>query len=291
MSKGAMPKRIGIIGGSGLYSIDGIEVIDRLQIDTPFGAPSDDLLLARINGQEVLFLPRHGQSHAIPPHNINFRANIYAMKLAGANRIISISAVGSLREAIAPGDFVLVDQFVDGTKDRASTFFDGPVVAHVSMADPACKTLRQALAMACESSGITTHQSGNYMVMQGPQFSTRAESELYRSWGMDVIGMTNMPEAKLAREAEICYATVAMCTDYDCWHEEEENVSVSSVVEVMQANSEKAQRMLHAFFQNEQDDLSGCECQSALEHGIFADLKAQDDHAIRPIHALVERFL
>lgn len=291
MSKGVMPKRVGIIGGSGLYAIDGIEVIDHLQIDTPFGAPSDDLVLARINNQEVVFLPRHGNGHRIPPHKINYRANIYAMKLAGVNRIISISAVGSLREEIAPGNFVLVDQFVDRTRNRESTFFDGPVVAHVSMADPTCANLRQKLASACKASDIVTHQSGTYLVMQGPQFSTRAESALYRSWKMDVIGMTNMPEAKLAREAEICYATVAMSTDYDCWHEEEENVSVSSLIEVMQSNVGKAQRMLNAFFESGESDFGHCECQAALDHGLFADLKAQDDDALRPIHAIVERFL
>ncbi len=294
MSKEAMTKRVGIIGGSGLYAIDGVEIIDRLQIDTPFGAPSNDLVLARIHNQEVVFLPRHGNDHRIPPHKINYRANIYAMKLAGVEKIISISAVGSLREAIAPGDFIMVDQFVDRTKDRDSTFFDGPVVAHVSMADPVCSHLHQKLIAACEASNIVTHQSGTYLVMQGPQFSTRAESELYRSWGMDVIGMTNMPEAKLAREAEICYATVAMSTDYDCWHSEEDNVSVSSVIEVMQSNVKKAQRMLYTFFENDlnrEGDISHCECQSALDHGIFADLKAQDDEALRSIHALVEKFL
>lgn len=283
--------RTGIIGGSGLYAIDGVEVIDHLQIDTPFGAPSDELILARFNGQEVVFLPRHNKKHSIPPHNINYRANIYAMKLAGVKRIISISAVGSLRESIAPGDFVIVDQFVDRTRDRHSTFFDGPVVAHVSMADPVCSAMRHQLITACNSSGITTHSSGTYLVMQGPQFSTRAESELYRSWGMDVIGMTNMPEAKLAREAEICYATVAMSTDYDCWHEDEENVSVASVIEVMRSNTEKAQQMLRLFFGNDAGDLAHCSCHNALEHGVFADLKVQDDDALRPIHALVERFL
>lgn len=283
--------RTGIIGGSGLYAIDGIEIIDHLQMDTPFGPPSDDLILARFHDQEVVFLPRHHSSHSIPPHNINYRANIYAMKLAGVKRIISISAVGSLRESIAPGDFVVVDQFVDRTRDRHATFFDGPVVAHVSMADPVCSTLHHQLMSACNQAEINTHSSGTYLVMQGPQFSTRAESELYRSWGMDVIGMTNMPEAKLAREAEICYATVAMSTDYDCWHEEEENVSVASVVEVMRSNTEKAQKMLHHFFGDDGGDLAHCSCHNALEHGVFADLKAQDDDALRPIHALVERFL
>ncbi len=282
--------RTGIIGGSGLYDIAGVELIERLDIDTPFGKPSDELMLAKFHDQEVVFLPRHGRGHSIPPHKINYRANIYAMKLAGVNRIISISAVGSLRKKIAPGDFVLVDQFVDRTHSRESSFFDGPVVAHVSMADPVCHCLKSALSSACKQANIHTHQQGKYLVMQGPQFSTRAESELYRSWGMDVIGMTNLPEAKLAREAEICYATVAMSTDYDCWHEEEEDVSVASIVEVMHANVSKAQNMLQQFFSHPSDSAS-CSCRQALEHGIFADLKAQDDAAIRPIHALVERFL
>ncbi|MDT8377110.1 MAG: S-methyl-5'-thioadenosine phosphorylase [Mariprofundaceae bacterium] len=284
-------ERTGIIGGSGLYAINGIEVLDRLRIDTPYGPPSADLLLAQTGGEEVVFLPRHGDGHKIPPHRINYRANIYAMKLAGVTNIISISAVGSLREEIAPGHFVLVDQFVDRTRGRESTFFDGPVVAHVSMADPLCKSMHSSLLKACNSAGITTHESGTYLVMQGPQFSTRAESELYRSWGMDVIGMTNMPEAKLAREAEICYAAVAMSTDYDCWHEEEEDVSVDSIIAVMHANVEKAQRMLYAYFGEKRGDMSHCSCRSALDSGIFSDLRSLDDSALRPIHALVERFL
>jgi 5'-methylthioadenosine phosphorylase len=282
-------QRIGIIGGSGLYEIDGIDIIDELDIDTPFGKPSDKLTLASIHGHEVVFLPRHGKTHSIPPHQINYRANIYAMKLAGVSQIISISAVGSLREDIAPGDFVVVDQFVDRTRERASTFFDGPVVAHVSMAEPTCNHLRQHLIKACQQEGINTHESGTYMVMQGPQFSTRAESELYRSLGMDVIGMTNMPEAKLAKEAEICYATVAMCTDYDCWHEEEDNVSVSSVIEVMQSNVGKAKVMLLTLFKTL--PTHDCACNHTLEHSIFADLKAQDDKSLRSIYALVKRFL
>jgi len=285
------PHRTGIIGGSGLYQIDGIEVIDTLAIDTPYGPPSDDLLLARIGDQEVVFLPRHGRDHSIPPHKINYRANVYAMKLAGVNRIISISAVGSLRKHIHPGEFVLVDQFVDRTHGRENTFFDGPIVAHVSMADPVCNQLRGALEQACKSADIHAHNGGRYLVMQGPQFSSRAESELYRSWGMDVIGMTNLPEAKLAREAEICYATVAMCTDYDCWHGQEEDVSVQSIIEIMRGNVAKAQRMLHAFFAADHQASCSCGCRQALEQGIFADLKTLDDAAIRPVHALVERLL
>jgi 5'-methylthioadenosine phosphorylase len=284
-------QRTAIIGGSGLYQMDGIEVLDELDIDTPYGKPSDTLTLANMHGQEVIFLPRHGKTHHIPPHKINYRANIYALKLAGASQIISVSAVGSLREDIAPGDFVMVDQFVDRTRERASTFFDGPIVAHVSLADPVCASLRSQLQQACEQQHITTHNKGTYMVMQGPQFSTRAESNLYRSWGMDVIGMTNMPEAKLAREAEICYATIAMCTDYDCWDEDEDNVSVSNVLEVMHNNVEKVKMMLDTFFKRDCNTTAACACHQALQHGIFADLKAQDDAALRPIHALVKRFL
>ena len=286
-------ERIGIIGGSGLYAIEGAEVLDTLAVDTPFGRPSAPLTLARIHGREVVFLPRHGEGHRIPPHRINYRANIYALKLAGASRVISISAVGSLREAIRPGDFVLVDQFVDRTRERPSTFFDGAIVAHASLADPVCADLRARLAAACHAAGIPVHDGGTYLAMQGPQFSTRAESLLYRSWGMDVIGMTNMPEAKLAREAELCYATVAMSTDYDCWHEEEDDVSVGNVLEVMRGNVEKARRMLAAFFEAADDALPRCPgaCQTALDQAIISDMRAMDDDAIRPVHALVSRFL
>jgi len=287
-----MNNRIGIIGGSGLYGIEKVEVLDRLDMDTPYGQPSSQLILARIGGHEAIFLPRHGLGHAIPPHRINYRANIYAMKLAGVSRIISISAVGSLQEKIRPGDFVLVDQFVDRTSGRASTFFDGPVVAHVSMADPACASLRALLAEACRDAGIAAHNGGTYLAMQGPQFSSRAESRLYRDWGMDVIGMTNMPEAKLAREAEICYATVAMSTDYDCWHEEEDDVSVSNVLEIMRDNVVRAQRMLSAFFEmDEYIHICKEDCHSALEHAVISDLGHLDDQALRPVHALVGRLL
>ena len=283
-------KRTGIIGGSGLYAMQGIEVLDELDMDTPWGKPSAPLVLAHYHGQEIVFLPRHGANHSIPPHKINYRANIYALKQAGVSRVISISAVGSLREHIAPGDFVLVDQFVDRTINREETFFDGPVVAHVSMADPICACLQQSLSDASKQANITTHEGGTYLVMQGPQFSTRAESMLYRSWGMDVIGMTNMPEAKLVREAEMCYATIAMCTDYDCWHEEEDNVSVSSVLEVMQGNVQKVQGLLDYYFKQPESPYT-CGCRTTLDHGIFADLSQQDDAALRPIHALVERLL
>ncbi|MFQ5356501.1 MAG: S-methyl-5'-thioadenosine phosphorylase, partial [Mariprofundaceae bacterium] len=256
-----------------------------------FGEPSDNLDLASINGHEVVFLPRHGRSHSISPHRINYRANIYAMKLAGVSQIISISAVGSLREHIKPGDFILVDQFVDNTRNRQSTFFDGSIVAHVSMADPVCARLLSRLAHACDQENITAAKGGTYLAMQGPQFSSRAESELYRSWGMDVIGMTNMPEAKLAREAEICYATIAMSTDYDCWHSEEDDVNVNSIREVMASNTKKAQQVLRAFFSDKQDLLPCREnCNAALEHAILSDLKSQDDATLKPVYALVESY-
>jgi len=287
-----MTQRIGIIGGSGLYDIEGMDVLDEMRIETPWGEPSDILTLARFGNQEVVFLPRHGRGHRIPPHAINYRANIYAMKLAGVSQIISISAVGSLRENIAPGDFVIVDQFVDRTHGRPSTFFEGPIVAHTSMADPVCGSLRQRLLSACRSAEITTHDGGCYLTMQGPQFSSRGESELYRRWGMDIIGMTNLPEAKLAREAELCYATVAMCTDYDCWHEEEEDVSVNNLLETMQGNVLKAKAMLSALFDSSGDlHHCDCACRQALEHAVLCELSAQDDAAIKPVHALVERFL
>jgi len=288
-----MSARTGIIGGSGLYEIRGLDIIERLRPQTPFGEISDDIILARIHDHEVAFLSRHGKGHHLPPHRINYRANIYAMKLVGVKQIISISAVGSLREHIAPGDFILVDQFIDQTHGRPSTFFDGPVVAHVSMADPVCLRLQKRLLSACQGLDIQTHPGGVYLAMQGPQFSSRAESELYRSRGMDVIGMTNMPEAKLAREAELCYATVAMSTDYDCWHQEEEAVSVTAILEIMRNNVRNAIKMLSIFFEQapDEDVACPCGCNQALEHAILADLHQRHDEDLRPIHALVERFL
>ncbi|RMG91448.1 MAG: S-methyl-5'-thioadenosine phosphorylase [Zetaproteobacteria bacterium] len=284
-------QRMGIIGGSGLYRMEGMEFVEELELDTPFGKPSAPLTLARMHGKEIVFLPRHGSKHTTPPHRINYRANIYAMKLAGVSRIVSISAVGSLNENISPGDFVIVDQFVDRTHSRDDSFFDGPIVAHVSMADPVCPLLRHQLIDVCDALEISVHTSGTYLVMQGPQFSTRAESRLYRQWGMDVIGMTNLPEAKLAREAEICYATVAMCTDFDCWHETEEDVSVQSVIEIMQKNVAKAKKMLDKWLQLPSEENVCPHCARALDDGLFTELKTHDDDALKRIFALVERKL
>ena len=283
--------RTGIIGGSGMYHIDQLDVLDVLHLDTPFGQPSAPLTLAKWHQHEVIFLPRHGLEHQIPPHKINYRANIYAMKLAGVRQLISVSAVGSLRNNIAPGDFVLVDQFVDMTKTRSSTFFDGPMLAHVSMADPVCTALGQRLSHAAKNHSVTWHQGGSYLAMEGPQFSSRAESNIYRSWGMDVIGMTNMPEAKLAREAEICYATIAMCTDYDCWHQHEENVSVSAILELMQRNILNVKDILNTLMLGTTHDHATCNCQQSLDSALLANPAEQDEKSLQTTFALVERFL
>jgi len=228
---------LAIIGGSGLYELDGLSDIEELRVGTPFGAPSDAIVKGRLDETTLLFLPRHGRGHRVPPHRINYRANIFALKAAGAEQILSVSAVGSLREDIAPGDMVVVDQFLDFTKQRSQTFFDDAhVVAHVGFADPTDAALRGALAQAVEAAGGKVHLGGTYVCIEGPQFSTRAESNFYRSLGTHVIGMTNLPEARLAREAELPYATLAMATDYDCWHETEAHVSVEAVVAVLHQN-------------------------------------------------------
>ncbi len=237
---------LGIIGGSGLYQMDAVQNPEWRRIDSPWGTPSDDLLFGSIGAVPVVFLPRHGRKHDQSPSTINYRANIDALKRAGVTDVISLSAVGSLREEHAPGSFVLVDQFIDRTFAREKSFFGQGFVAHVSMAHPVCPNLVDALANAGEQAGISLHKGGTYLVMEGPQFSSLAESNLYRSWGCTVIGMTNMPEAKLAREAELPYATVAMVTDYDCWHEDHDNVDVASVVAVLHNNADKARSLVAA---------------------------------------------
>ncbi|MDX2238866.1 MAG: S-methyl-5'-thioadenosine phosphorylase [Hyphomonadaceae bacterium] len=236
--------RIGIIGGSGLYDITSLEDGRWEPVDTPWGAPSDALHRGRLNGIEVAFLPRHGRGHRLSPTHVNYRANIDALKRVGCTDIVSLSACGSLREDRAPGDFVIVDQFIDRTFAREKSFFGAGVVAHVSMAHPVCPRLSAFAAEAARAAGAPTHEGGTYLAMEGPQFSSLAESKLYRAWGCDVIGMTNMPEAKLAREAELPYASVAMVTDYDCWREEEAHVTVTNVLEVLHANAEKAKALV-----------------------------------------------
>ena len=235
---------LGVLGGSGLYAIDGLEDAREEKISSPWGEPSDVLLRGRIGEVELVFLPRHGRGHAISPTHVNYRANIDVLKRAGCTDLLSISAVGSLQQQYAPGEFVVIDQFIDRTFGRSKSFFGEGCVAHVSMAHPVCERLADLAYDAGKTVGATVHKGGTYLAMEGPQFSTYAESQLYRQWGCDVIGMTNMPEAKLAREAELPYATVAMVTDYDCWHEEEEDVSVTNVLEVMGKNAEYAKKLI-----------------------------------------------
>jgi 5'-methylthioadenosine phosphorylase len=237
-------RTLGVIGGSGLYEMEGLTTVTELRIETPYGAPSDVIMRGELGDTTLLFLPRHGRGHRIPPHQINYRANICAMKKAGATHLVSISAVGSMKEEIVPGHLVAVDQFVDLTKRRVSTFFEDGVAAHVVFADPVCADLQDALADAAARAGATVHRGGTYVCMEGPQFSTRAESRVYRSWGVSVIGMTGMPEAKLAREAELPYALLALATDYDCWHESEEDVSVEAVLAVVRKNVDVAKRTI-----------------------------------------------
>jgi 5'-methylthioadenosine phosphorylase len=233
---------LGVIGGSGLYDIEGLQGVEEVTVDTPFGSPSDAVVRGRLGGTTLLFLPRHGRGHRIAPHEIPFRANVCALKKLGATHLISISAVGSMKEAIAPGDFVVVDQVIDLTKRRPSTFFEEGLVGHVGFADPVCELVAASLASAADRAGARVHRGGTYVCIEGPQFSTRAESLLYRSWGVSVVGMTALPEAKLAREAELPYALLALATDYDCWHESEEDVTVDAVLAVMKKNVSVARR-------------------------------------------------
>jgi len=263
---------IGVIGGSGLYEMEGLTQIKTVKLVTPFGKPSDDYLIGTLHGKRVAFLPRHGRGHRIMPTDINYQANIYGMKKLGVERIISVSAVGSMKEEIKPGDIVIPDQFYDHTKHRRSTFFGKGIVAHVGMADPVCTALSEVLIKAGEKVGATVHKGGTYICMEGPQFSTRAESLIYRTWNVDVIGMTNATEAKLAREAEICYSTIALATDYDCWHHSEEAVTVEAVLAVMKHNVETSKAMIREAVLS----LSGsrsCGCGEALRNTIMTPEK------------------
>jgi 5'-methylthioadenosine phosphorylase len=263
---------IGIIGGSGLYSMPGLTGVHEERIITPFGDPSDAFVLGELEGRQVAFLARHGRGHRLLPSEINFRANIYALKKLGVSRILSMSAVGSLKEEHRPGEFVVIDQFIDRTFHRISTFFGDGIVGHVAFGDPVCATVARVIADACNSEGVTAKPKGTYVCMEGPQFSTRAESNLYRSWRADVIGMTNLQEAKLAREAEICYATAAMVTDYDCWHEGHDDVTVEQIVAVLNQNAANACRVIAAAVAAMPRERS-CGCASALQ---FAILTSRD---------------
>ena len=284
---------IGVIGGSGVYELDGLEDVRWKTVRSSFGEPSDQLLHGRLGGTEMVFLPRHGRGHKIAPSDINYRANIDAMKRAGVTEIISVSACGSFEERLAPGTFVIVDQFIDRTFAREKSFFGTGLVAHVSMADPVCRRLGDALEQAALSAGIKAVRGGTYLAMEGPQFSSRAESELYRSWGCQVIGMTNMPEAKLAREAELCYATVAMVTDFDCWHPDHENVDVAAVIRVLTGNSEKARSLIKSVVPKLKDRMTQCDCgcHSALDNALITAPEARDSSMIARLDAVAGRLL
>ena len=284
---------LGIIGGSGVYDIEGLTNKRWERIHSPFGEPSDELLFGELNGQQMAFLPRHGRGHRIPPSEINFRANIDALKRAGVTDVISVSAVGSLRENLRPGMFVIVDQFIDRTFSRVKSFFGTGLVAHVSMAHPVCHRLGDHLESAAREAGIEVARGGTYLVMEGPQFSSLAESELYRSWNCDVIGMTNMPEAKLAREAELCYATVAMVTDYDCWHPNHDDVTVDAIIKVLLANADNARSLVKKVAPRLHGDASApaCGCRSALEHALITAPEARDPAAVRRLDAVAGRLL
>jgi 5'-methylthioadenosine phosphorylase len=281
--------RIGVIGGSGLYSMPGFTEQTEVAMETPFGKPSDNYIVGQLEGKEVAFLARHGRGHRISPSELNFRANIYGMKTLGVERIISLSAVGSLKEEHRPLDFVIPDQFVDRTRGRISTFFGEGLVAHVSFADPVCPQLASTLDAACHTAGVNVKKGGTYICMEGPMFSTKAESNLYRSWNMDVIGMTNLQEAKLAREAEICYVTVAMVTDYDCWHPDHEAVEVTDIIRVLTQNAANAARVV-AGAVRAMPDTRTCKCGSALRHALITDKSVVPPDTIRKLEPIVGKY-
>jgi 5'-methylthioadenosine phosphorylase len=283
-----LPK-IGVIGGSGLYSMPGFTGQREVTVETPFGAPSDNYIVGQLEGHEVAFLARHGRGHRISPSELNFRANIYGMKSLGVERIVSLSAVGSLKEEHKPLDFVIPDQFVDRTNGRVSTFFGEGLVAHVSFADPVCPQLTATVHSACNAAGVNVKKGGTYICMEGPMFSTKAESNLYRSWNMDVIGMTNLQEAKLAREAEICYVTVAMVTDFDCWHPEHDAVEVTDIIRVLTQNAANAARVV-AEAVRAMPDARECKCGSSLAHALITDKKLVPAATIRKLEPIVGKY-
>ena len=281
---------IGIIGGSGLYSMPGLTDSEEVQVQTPFGDPSDSLITGELEGRKVAFLARHGRGHRLLPSELNFRANLYAMKKLGVERILSVSAVGSLKQEHKPSDFVIPDQFIDRTFARQATFFGEGVVAHVAFGDPVCATVAEAIFGGAQSVGVTSKMGGVYVCMEGPQFSTRAESNLYRSWGADVIGMTNLQEAKLAREAEICYATMAMVTDYDCWHEGHDAVTLEEVVAVLKQNSANAAKVVRAAVAAMPKERT-CACASALQFAVLTDPSAIPQATREKLDLLLGKYL
>jgi 5'-methylthioadenosine phosphorylase len=285
-----MTPLIGIIGGSGLYSMPGFEAQTERHVDTPWGAPSDAYIVGTLEGKDVVFLARHGRGHRISPSELNFRANIWGLKSLGVERIISLSAVGSLKEEHQPLDFVLPDQFIDRTGGRVSTFFGEGLVAHISFAHPICAEVARVAHRAGGEAGVQTKLGGTYLCMEGPAFSTLAESNLYRSWGLDVIGMTNLQEAKLAREAEMCYATVAMVTDYDCWHPEHDAVTVNDIIANLTQNAENAARLVKAAVRA-MPEKRDCKCGSALAHALITDRKTIPEATRKKLELLVGKYL
>jgi 5'-methylthioadenosine phosphorylase len=294
--KGEKPKRantqaeIGIIGGSGLYSMNGLTNTREINVKTPFGEPSDAIVLGMLEGKRVAFLARHGRGHRILPSEINFRANVYAMKLLGVERIVSVSAVGSLREELQPGEFLVPDQFVDRTKNRVSTFFGDGLVAHVGFDKPTCGQVSGVLADASVHCGVMVHRRGTYVCIEGPQFSTLAEANMHRQLRFDVIGMTNVTEAKLAREAEICYATIAMITDFDCWHPEHESVTASQIIATLVQNAENAQKVLREAVRAMPGERN-CKCGAALKHALVTDLKLVPKATKKKLDAIIGKYI
>ena len=293
MAEPGTPPVIGVIGGSGFEHIDGLENTEWRKVSSPFGEPSDELLFGEFDGQPMVFLPRHGRGHRIPPSELNFRANVDALKRSGVTEIISISACGSLKEGLAPGAFVIVDQFIDRTFARAKSFFGSGLVAHVGLGHPVCARLGDAIEAAVKELDIPHQRGGTYLTMEGPQFSTLAESDLYRSWGADVIGMTNMPEAKLAREAEMCYATVAMVTDYDCWHPEHDHVTVEAIIGVLLENAGHGRDLVKAVAPKLKGRAEPCSqgCHRALDDAIITHAEARDPAMVEKLDAVAGRAL
>lgn len=281
---------LGVIGGTGLYEMEGLDNVREVEVDTPFGEPSAPFVTGSLGGAEMVFLPRHGKGHRLLPTEVNNRANIFGMKKLGVERVLSVGAVGSLRQEIAPGHVVVPDQFIDRTSKRPSTFFGDGVVAHVQFADPFCASLRAAVAEAAGTQDIRVHGSGTYVCMEGPQFSTRAESHLYRSWGADVIGMTNLQEAKLAREAEICFATIALATDYDCWNEEAGDVEIEEVIAVLQQNADVAKRIIRGAVERVAPERA-CPCATALSVAIVTDRSVIPEAARKKLAPLIDKYL
>ena len=284
--------QIGIIGGSGLYQMPELQDVEEVRVETPFGDPSDAFIVGTLEGVRVAFLPRHGRGHRFTPTELPFRANIYALKMLGVERILSASAVGSLQERYAPLDMVIPDQFFDRTRARAheSTFFGDGIVAHITFAHPVCAELGDVLEAACKVADVNVHRGGTYLCMEGPAFSTKAESHVYRSWGMDVIGMTNLQEAKLAREAEICYATLALVTDYDCWHEGHDAVTVETVIEYLNKNVRNAQVIMREAVRRLSQQPRGCQCGSALKNAIFTAPDLWPDATMHKLEAIIKKY-